>query len=101
MMELFVTVGVLLALIVGVALILPCEACRLRRERMKRAYAAWQAAKAEKENLVKRFLYKADHGRQACERCCFDYRPLCIEPNKSIHHTFAHRHFFKEIFHKE
>ena len=51
MMELFLTVGVLLALIVGVALILPCEACRLRRERMKRAYEAWQAAKAEKEKL--------------------------------------------------
>jgi hypothetical protein len=43
MMELLLIVGGLLAAIVAIALILPCEACRLRRERMKQAYAAWQA----------------------------------------------------------
>lgn len=39
--------GILLAIVV-VALVLPCEACRLRRERMKRAYAAWRAAHPDK-----------------------------------------------------
>jgi hypothetical protein len=42
-----VTLG-LLAAIVALALVLPCEACRLRRERMKRAYDAWRAAHPEK-----------------------------------------------------
>ena len=31
------------ALIVGVALALPCAACRKRRERMPAAYAEWKA----------------------------------------------------------
>lgn len=31
--------------IVGIALILPCEACRKRRERYRAAYAAWMAQK--------------------------------------------------------
>jgi len=30
------------------ALALPCEACRLRRERMKKTYAEWQAARGAK-----------------------------------------------------
>ncbi len=45
MIEIALVSGGLLALIVAVALILPCEACRLRRERMKRAYEAWLASK--------------------------------------------------------
>lgn len=28
--------------VIGLALILPCEGCRLRRERLKRAYAQWR-----------------------------------------------------------
>ncbi|MBL8645459.1 MAG: hypothetical protein JNK21_16115 [Rhodospirillaceae bacterium] len=48
-MTAFLTVtGGLLALIVGLALALPCEACRQRRERMKQAYAAWAARQGEK-----------------------------------------------------
>jgi hypothetical protein len=43
MIEMLLIVGGLLAGLVAAALILPCEACRLRRERMKQAYAAWQA----------------------------------------------------------
>jgi hypothetical protein len=39
----FIIAGTAVALIVAAALILPCEACRLRRERMTRAYAEWQA----------------------------------------------------------
>lgn len=34
-----------IALIVGLALLLPCQGCRLRRERMRRAYEAWRKAK--------------------------------------------------------
>jgi hypothetical protein len=45
MMELLLVVGGLVAAIVALALILPCEACRLRRERMKQAYATWRADK--------------------------------------------------------
>ena len=51
MMELLLVVGGLVAAIVALALILPCEACRLRRERMKQAYAVWQANRADKERL--------------------------------------------------
>jgi hypothetical protein len=43
MMEMLLIVGGFLAALVAIALILPCEACRLRRERMKQAYAAWRA----------------------------------------------------------
>jgi hypothetical protein len=45
MMEVLLISGGLMALIVAIALILPCKGCRLRRERMKRAYDAWQASK--------------------------------------------------------
>ena len=31
--------------IVGLALILPCQACRKRRERFRAAYAVWKAQK--------------------------------------------------------
>lgn len=34
------------ALILGLAMILPCEACRLRRERMRAAYARWRETNA-------------------------------------------------------
>lgn len=30
------------ALIIGLAMVLPCEACRLRRERLRAAYARWR-----------------------------------------------------------
>jgi hypothetical protein len=43
MTTLMLIVGGLVAVIAALALILPCEACRLRRERMKQAYAEWQA----------------------------------------------------------
>lgn len=36
------------AIVSAAALALPCEACRLRRERMKRAYEAWRAAHPHK-----------------------------------------------------
>ncbi len=48
MTKLLLICGGILAVIVIVALMLPCEACRLRRERMKQAYAAWQTAKKER-----------------------------------------------------
>lgn len=41
------TAGIL-AIIVALALMLPCEACRLRRERMQKAYEAWRAAHSGK-----------------------------------------------------
>jgi hypothetical protein len=34
------------ALIIGLALALPCAACRKRRERMQAAYAEWKSRKA-------------------------------------------------------
>jgi hypothetical protein len=34
------------ALIIGLALALPCAACRKRRERMQAAYAEWKARKS-------------------------------------------------------
>lgn len=34
--------------IIGLALILPCEGCRLRRERLKRAYALWRETRSAK-----------------------------------------------------
>lgn len=40
-----VTVGVIVAAVVGLALALPCPACRARRERLARAYAEWRRAK--------------------------------------------------------
>jgi hypothetical protein len=43
---LLIAVGCL-AIIVALALLLPCEACRLRRERMKRAYTEWQSTKSK------------------------------------------------------
>jgi len=37
--------GLGVALVVVLALILPCPACRLRRERMRDAYTRWRAHK--------------------------------------------------------
>jgi hypothetical protein len=48
MIEVLVITGVIIAFTVVVALVLPCEACRLRRERMREAYARWQAAKSQR-----------------------------------------------------
>jgi len=42
MIALLIISAVGVALIAGLALILPCEACRLRRERMRAAYARWR-----------------------------------------------------------
>ncbi len=39
MISVLVVVGGLVVAIASIALILPCQACRLRRERMKQAYA--------------------------------------------------------------
>jgi|GEM_PF-3200124 len=43
MMTLLLIVGGCTAALAALALALPCEACRLRRERMKQAYAEWQS----------------------------------------------------------
>ena len=40
--------GTVVAIIVALALILPCPACEKRRQRMREAYAKWQAEKARK-----------------------------------------------------
>lgn len=48
MIEFIITVALILGGLTGLALILPCEACRLRRERMKQAYATWQATRTSK-----------------------------------------------------
>jgi len=45
MTALLVTSAVGVALIVGLALALPCRACELRRQRMSEAYARWRAAR--------------------------------------------------------
>lgn len=47
MMMVLLIIAISVAVIAGVALILPCEACRLRRERMKQAIAAWQARQSQ------------------------------------------------------
>jgi hypothetical protein len=49
MISVLVVVGGLVVAVAAIALILPCEACRLRRERMKQAYAQWQSNRAAKE----------------------------------------------------
>lgn len=49
MMGALIAWGVGIIAIVGLALILPCEGCRLRRERMKRAYAQWHKAHSTKK----------------------------------------------------
>jgi hypothetical protein len=35
-----------IAAIVGLALVLPCKACRLRRERLERAYENWKKSRS-------------------------------------------------------
>jgi hypothetical protein len=35
------------ALVLGLAFVLPCEGCRLRRMRMRRAYDHWRASKSK------------------------------------------------------
>jgi hypothetical protein len=50
MIEVLIITGVVVASIVAVALVLPCEACRLRRERMRDAYARWQGAKSQRNS---------------------------------------------------
>ena len=42
MTALLIASAIGVALILGLALILPCPACRLRRERMRAAYARWR-----------------------------------------------------------
>ena len=49
MMMVLLIVAVSAAVMTGIALILPCEACRLRRERMKQALAAWQARQSHRK----------------------------------------------------
>jgi len=43
MMVLLTVSAACVAMIVGVALALPCAACRKRRERMRAAYAEWKS----------------------------------------------------------
>jgi hypothetical protein len=50
MMVLVLSVATVVSGIVVLALLLPCEACRRRRERMRQAYAAWQARQRAKSN---------------------------------------------------
>ena len=45
MIELLTASGLGVALIVAIALILPCEGCRLRRKRMREAYEKWRIAR--------------------------------------------------------
>ncbi|MBY0509109.1 MAG: hypothetical protein K2P94_03055 [Rhodospirillaceae bacterium] len=42
MIALLVASAIGVVLIIGLALILPCEGCRLRRERMRAAYLRWR-----------------------------------------------------------
>ena len=49
MITVLLIVAVSVVVIAGVALALPCEACRLRRERMKQAIAAWQARQSQEK----------------------------------------------------
>jgi len=37
--------ALLVAVIAGLALILPCEGCRLRRERLQRVYEDWKKSR--------------------------------------------------------
>jgi len=48
MIVLAVSVG-FIALFVALALMLPCPACQKRRQRMREAYAKWQAEKERKQ----------------------------------------------------
>lgn len=45
MIALLIAAGAGVILILGIALILPCPACKKRRERMRAAYAEWKARK--------------------------------------------------------
>jgi hypothetical protein len=45
MKALLIVSAIGVTLIIGLALILPCAACRKRRERMQAAYAEWKSRK--------------------------------------------------------
>jgi hypothetical protein len=45
---LLLTSGIGVAVILGLAWLLPCPACRKRRERMRAAYARWQETQRSK-----------------------------------------------------
>ena len=42
MTEILTVAGLVIAVIIGLALALPCKACRLRRERLERALEEWR-----------------------------------------------------------
>lgn len=45
-MELLIASAAGIAVIVGLALVLPCKGCRLRRERMERALEEWKKSRS-------------------------------------------------------
>lgn len=45
MMALLIIAGLTVVIVGGLAMILPCEGCRLRRERMRKAYEHWHATR--------------------------------------------------------
>ena len=48
MIELLLISAVGVAAISLLALLMPCKACHLRRERLRKAYESWQATRANK-----------------------------------------------------
>lgn len=53
MTALLVSSAIGVALIAGLALLLPCPACRKRRERMQAAYARWRENQVSAEKTPK------------------------------------------------
>ncbi len=44
-MVLLIASGIVVFVIVALALAMPCEGCRLRRERMRQAYERWRSSR--------------------------------------------------------